>query len=156
MWYNISMNINYYGNNTDTHKKCSICNELKDRSEFHKSGDRKDGLSGYCKPCKLELNKKWRDRNPDKWQDTLDARIWYTRKKKYGISKEDFFEMLDNQKNKCGICYKAIDESAAVDHCHTSNKVRGLLCRNCNSGIGLFEDNVDYLSNAISYINKQG
>ena len=153
MWYNSFMKINYYKQNTDTHKKCSICKQLKKRSEFHKSSDRKDGLSGYCKPCKIEKNKKWREQNPDKWQESLDERIWYRRNKQYGVSKDDFMNMLKNQDSKCKICEKYINESAAVDHCHTTNKVRGLLCRNCNSAIGLFEDNINTLKKAIEYLS---
>lgn len=153
MWYNVHMTtIRYYGENTATHKKCSICKKLKERSEFHKSRDRKDGLSGYCKPCNLEKNNKWRENNPEKWQNELNGRIWYRRKVQYGISKEEFLQMLEDQQNKCKICTRDINESAAVDHCHSTNKIRGLLCRNCNAGIGLFEDNIQFLANAIEYL----
>jgi Recombination endonuclease VII len=153
MWYNMCMKINYYKDNSDTHKRCSICGELKERSEFHKSSDRKDGLSGYCKPCKIEKNQKWREENPGKWQDNLNSRIWYVRSKKYGVTREKFMEMLKSQNNLCSICKKEIDESASVDHCHNTGQVRGLLCRNCNAGIGLFEDNVESLRNAIQYLS---
>ena len=150
------MKIRYYGVNTETHKKCSICQELKPRSEFYKDSNRKDGIDGYCKPCKLNKNKKWQDDNPDKWQHQLAERIWYRRQKQYGISKEEYLAILEKQDYKCDICKNQINTSAAVDHCHSTNKVRGILCRNCNTGIGLFNDNTDIMDSAILYLKKWG
>lgn len=83
-------------------------------------------------------------------------------KKRYGLSLDDYVTMLKTQDNKCAICYK--EETAisrfgtpkrmAVDHCHTENKVRGLLCEKCNRGLGYFCDNSEYLLRAAEYLKS--
>lgn len=78
-------------------------------------------------------------------------------KTKYGLSLDDYNTLLKQQNHKCAIC--GIDEvdvkkGLCVDHCHTSGKVRALLCVTCNTGLGMFKDNVDLLAGAIDYIMK--
>ena len=62
--------------------------------------------------------------------------------------------MKSHQNNKCKICEKEFQSKwdTVVDHCHTTNKVRGLLCRNCNLGIGLLKDNPEFLKRAILHL----
>ena len=73
--------------------------------------------------------------------------------------------MLDNQGGSCAICKRkewvraSITDNVmalAVDHCHDSGNVRGLLCRACNLAIGYFEDNTESLGEAIKYLEKAG
>jgi hypothetical protein len=61
--------------------------------------------------------------------------------------------MQKKQHNKCGVCKKDITNNYTIDHCHKSNKIRGLLCRQCNTVLGLVHDNTDTLQNAIKYLN---
>lgn len=81
--------------------------------------------------------------------------------KSFGITLEQYLLMSHVQNNVCAICKKP--ESAkdarsgkirdlAVDHCHTTGKVRGLLCGKCNQLIGLSNDNTDTLKQAASYL----
>lgn len=77
----------------------------------------------------------------------------------YKISVKDFTDLLIKQNYKCAICkgtgfkmHEGIKENLVVDHCHHSKKVRGLLCNNCNRGLGLFKDSVVSLTNAINYL----
>ena len=79
--------------------------------------------------------------------------------KKYGITIEEQEVMLRNQNGKCKICGKGIylfgdtkSNTAHVDHDHKTGKVRGLLCQECNTGLGKFCDNIEYLKNAIKYL----
>lgn len=68
--------------------------------------------------------------------------------------------LLVSQNNKCAICGSEVSfmgrtnnsHGAVVDHCHSSEEVRGILCGNCNIALGLFKDNVETLSNAINYL----
>jgi len=143
----------FYMANSATHKKCPLCGELKERSEYWKWKSRQDGLTAYCKVCFNKRNKKWSEENPDKLP-TLQEKRAYTRKKKYGVSEEDYEQMLIIQNNSCAICNKEIAWEAAVDHCHITNKVRGLLCRNCNLGLGGFKDNVEIIRKAIEYVKN--
>lgn len=78
-------------------------------------------------------------------------------KRAYGITLDDYFDMLEKQGGKCAICggdqierYKYF----SVDHCHTKGHIRGLLCDSCNRGLGFFRDNPDTLSKAIRYLNN--
>jgi Recombination endonuclease VII len=72
-------------------------------------------------------------------------------KARYGISEEDYNAMLEDQKGRCGICHRF--RKLSVDHCHSTNKVRGLLCSNCNAAIGMFDERPGFLQQAIDYLN---
>lgn len=74
---------------------------------------------------------------------------------KYGINEEQYFEMLAAQHHQCKICGKPVDQNGkrfAVDHCHTTGKIRSLLCHNCNVGLGNFNDNIEIMMKAIEYL----
>lgn len=76
----------------------------------------------------------------------------------YGITLTEYNAMLAKQDNKCAICGNtAILEHRAfhVDHCHTSGKIRGILCNGCNAGLGHFKDDPLILEKAAAYIRKQ-
>ncbi len=84
-------------------------------------------------------------------------------KKVFGITLDQYNEMLDRQCGVCAICGekdKKISHhtkkpmSLAVDHCHETSKIRGLLCSACNHGLGNFRDNVKLLGAAIAYLQK--
>lgn len=75
--------------------------------------------------------------------------------KKYGLSSEEYVLMVYSQRNKCAICHKVQKGKAlAIDHNHSTGKVRGLLCQSCNIGLGHFKDSIDLLINARDYLNK--
>lgn len=123
----------------DNQKLCSFCHEYKDFDNFGTNGD--DKLKSRCKDCQLKYNIKYHKE--------------VFRFDRYGITKEAFKQMLDNQHYMCSICKKPIDErSSHIDHCHSTKKVRGILCEKCNKGLGQFDDNVEYLNNAIKYLSK--
>lgn len=78
----------------------------------------------------------------------------------YGITYGDYLRMLEEQRELCKICGREgfvmdVDRhklKLVVDHCHTTLKVRGLLCHNCNRALGLFRDNLTDLQSAIDYL----
>jgi len=80
---------------------------------------------------------------------------------KYGITLADYDVMLEEQGGCCAICgtdnpsARSGKVRFAVDHCHKTGKVRGLLCESCNIGLGNFYDNKSYLQNAINYLGDQ-
>lgn len=79
----------------------------------------------------------------------------YDLRKQYGISADDYWSMLAKQNGCCLICYHKPSTGArrlAVDHCHTTGKVRGLLCSRCNTALGLFRDNPMMLEAAKRYL----
>lgn len=155
MWYNNYMGKYtegmFFKTNSSTHKVCPKCGVRKERSEYHKDSSRNDGITAYCKECKLKINNRWRENNPE---EMMQSQRRTRRKREYGVSREDYDHMLVEQNNKCAICFSPVGYEAAVDHNHETDKVRGLLCRNCNVGLGMFKDNIEFLKNAIAYLTK--
>jgi hypothetical protein len=98
-----------------------------------------------------------------KWEKT-GKRTYRSRnqhlKDKYGITQKDYELILKSQKYMCAICKTKKPSKNYnishfhVDHDHNTNKVRGLLCNNCNTGIGLLKDDINILSKAINYLKK--
>lgn len=82
------------------------------------------------------------------------ARI-ITLRAKYGLSPGAYLSMLAHQQGRCAICNCLMAEPH-VDHDHTTGVTRGLLCTQCNSGLGFFKDNVRSLANAIVYLEEHG
>ena len=77
-------------------------------------------------------------------------------RRQYGITLAEYDQMLRDQDYKCAICGNEDEVEGrrlAIDHCHDSGKIRGLLCGKCNRGLGLFYDNKALLTNAITYLN---
>jgi Recombination endonuclease VII len=75
--------------------------------------------------------------------------------KRYGITPEEYRAMVEEQDNKCAICFNlSPTANLYIDHDHTTGKVRGLLCRDCNSGIGLLHDDPALLQNALWYLKE--
>lgn len=75
--------------------------------------------------------------------------------RKYGITVADYEQMLEKQCGVCKICNQHRDaQRLAVDHCHKTGKVRGLLCSRCNKALGAFGDNPDRLASAIAYLKE--
>jgi hypothetical protein len=77
-------------------------------------------------------------------------------KKRYGITSDDYLLMLESQNNVCAICRGPQTNTRTnyfdVDHCHKTGKVRGLLCTNCNHGIGKFQDDKKLMLHAYNYL----
>lgn len=111
--------------------------------------------------------KKWRENNKDKIREIKkryrlkhldkvknDIREWKW-KKVFGITANQHQEMLIKQDYKCKICgihQSKLKRILAVDHNHSSGKVRGLLCSHCNTGLGYFRDSIELLEKAINYL----
>ena len=75
----------------------------------------------------------------------------YFLKKRYGISVSDYEDLVKAQNNRCALCQTKAKGYMDVDHDHETKVVRGLLCRNCNRGLGYFKDNPDVLFEASLY-----
>jgi len=167
-------------------KTCSTCKQELNESMFTKETASKDGLRSQCRLCNSKYKKKYREENPDrvkevktrsylKNRDSILQRNRESVVKKerrrlsllssYGLNKEMYDSLREQQKYKCLICdtheqdvkkgSSGSQETALhVDHCHSTNKVRGLLCTNCNTLIGKAKDNVLILHSAIKYLER--
>ena len=96
-----------------------------------------------------------------------DASTWEDNQKnryrKYGLTEESYIALFNKQDGKCAICAATLrmfncqierKHNTHIDHCHTTGRVRGILCSGCNLGIGQFKDNVETLLSAIAYLQK--
>ena len=136
-------------------KQCQMCKIIKPVYDFHKNKKLKSGYSSYCRKCKYESNKrsdkKGLSENREKF---LDQRKNWHLKTMYNITLNDYKKILKSQNNVCAICMKKDKyKMLAVDHCHKTNKVRGLLCQKCNRAIGQLDENINSLKNAIKYLS---
>lgn len=127
-------------------KTCKICGITKNNSLFLKDRNK-------CRSCHSKYCKDRRKNNDELRKKENEDMTWRRRNREYGLSKEQFYIILKKQKEKCAICSIFINDRCSVDHNHITGKARGLLCNNCNSGIGMFEDNVFLLNQAIKYLN---
>lgn len=140
-------------------KFCSSCKETLPISAFSEAKTYADGYRGQCKPCRARYTIAYRERTgwkPKTRPQRMDGEANRKRKmhRKYGISVEEYDEMLAGQGGKCAICNRSetIARRLAVDHCHATRRVRGLLCYKCNTAIGLFGDDPKVVRSAAVYL----
>jgi len=114
-------------------KFCSGCKNSKPIEEFAKQVVSPDGHASLCKVC----NKA------------------YLLRHKYRLSLQEHQGLYVGQEQRCAICRMEYPlEELAVDHCHSTNVVRGLLCRGCNTGLGCFKEDLERLERAINYLRS--
>lgn len=97
----------------------------------------------------------WRNKNK---QYCRDRQRPYHLKREYGIDEKEYKRLLDKQNGKCAICETNKPTGKwkvfAVDHCHKTNTIRGILCNECNRGMGLLKDSFVLLRKAAEYIER--
>jgi len=143
-------------------RTCTKCGVPKPDSEFSKDRARRDGLHPWCNECKRVGQRSNYTRNRKSilakhklrvrgYTNSARLRTW----SKYGIkiSVKEYDHILLEQNGKCKICNKEDDRRLSVDH--TTGTVRGLLCRRCNSAIGLFGDSPQLLVEAAKYLESK-
>jgi hypothetical protein len=95
----------------------------------------------------------WREKNPSKLKSQY-LRHSITRNG-YNITEDEYYQKLNEQNGVCAICNMECEKGRlSIDHDHIDGNVRGLLCRNCNLGLGNFKDRVDFLENAMLYLKS--
>lgn len=132
------------------HDRRTICRDCRKIHEYQKT------MADPTKKAKMyESNKRYREKNPGKYKGVIFPSKW----KSLGIhfTEEMYNDLLMKQNGKCAICGDIEVRygqpiALSVDHDHTTNKVRGLLCGNCNRGIGLLKDDPDTLFRASIYL----
>lgn len=101
----------------------------------------------------LTRDQRWQRKFPEK----VSAKGHRQALRRKGLTPEDYGAMLAQQSNRCAICANTqAGRRLAVDHCHTTGVVRGLLCSACNIGLGCFKDSIELLNSAVSYITRCG
>jgi hypothetical protein len=127
-----------------TEKRCPRCKTTKPIDEFPLSRSSADLHAGHCKECHRAKY------DPEKYRD-------YFLRRRYGVTAAEFDALFGAQGGRCAICPAEVGPSGsalAVDHCHSTGKVRGILCANCNNGLGRFGDDPERLRAAASYLER--
>jgi len=129
-------------------------------TEKGKATDRKHDLKNRLSPKRKEFLRQWEASETAKKiraeyrarPETKDLKYEKSLKRFYKMTLEDYNKMFSEQGGICAICKIKKEGRLYVDHCHNTQAVRGLLCRECNLGIGFLKDNVDFLKSAIEYL----
>ena len=147
---------NYLPNSEEPHEG----NSEPRRCETHEGVEtRREALPKYrCTKCDIEKVQDefyLKDRNGRRDTTCKACRIIAKRERTLGVTQEQYLEMFAKQRGRCGICEKRLYskryKAFAVDHCHTTGRIRGLLCTQCNTGLGLFKDDPIALQRAIEW-----
>ena len=127
-------------------KLCTKCNKTKEVTAFSESKSEKGYKQYRCKEC----NKEYREGRKEIIKN-------YQLKHRFGLSLENYKELLKNQNNSCKICKIPCrtGKMLAVDHNHKTGNIRGLLCAYCNRALGLLNDDTQLLEEAIKYLNEE-
>jgi hypothetical protein len=139
-------------------KKCTKCREEKELiiENFPPRKDTKDGFRSECRECR-------KLRNREAYGPTYKKKNQAGhRRRKYGITTEKYNTVLDKQKGVCAICgtkekrsIRGAEPELSVDHDHKTGEIRGLLCHRCNSGLGLFQEDLRILRRAVRYLKER-
>lgn len=142
-------------NYRDSHK-----DEIKEYSKvyYDKNGEK---LKDYQKNLRFAQTEDHRESERSRlhnyWVDNKEHVRSIKRAYLYGISKEEYEELKTSQHESCKICnthFSDTPRGLLVDHDHITGKVRGLLCHNCNTALGLFKDSINSLEGAINYLKE--
>ena len=141
-------------------KICQTCKQEKPKTEFGKSRNFPDGLCPRCKSCARVINKRSKEKHKEKWkarqkryrESHPDKCRDIFLKNKFGITLKDYQDMAKSQNGRCAICGDVT--KLVVDHCHTSGKVRELLCGGCNTALGLIREREEVTIKMRDYIIK--
>jgi hypothetical protein len=115
-------------------------------TEFPRNKNSNDGFHCYCKDCNNARTRESRER-------LHGGSRHYHLKHRYGIGVDEFDALVSEQGGVCAICRAPDPEH--VDHSHATGDVRGILCFNCNGGLGQFKDSTDALRNAAHYLEAR-
>lgn len=140
-------------------KLCIECNETKPLDDFPKAGGGRYRVR--CKPCynvyqAVQRNRPERQEKIKRSWKEASSKYYTTEKRRnktlraYGLNEKSYNKMYDQQDGRCAICQQ--DLRLVVDHCHATGVVRGLLCNQCNIGLGAFYDDIDRLKSAVEYL----
>ena len=128
-------------------KVCAGCKIEQPLQNFYNSLGEFDRLHSHCKKCDRKRLAAAHIKNPTRRTDNA-------RRKNYGISPEEVCSMKQTQQNKCPGCLREFSNlfREHIDHDHVTGKIRGILCGNCNSGMGLLKDDPAILLRLAAYL----
>jgi hypothetical protein len=128
------------------HRRCQRCQQVLPEVEFVTANGKAAKIGSYCLVCNIANSNESRERRHGSGSN-------YHLKRRYGITAEDRRAMQEAQGGVCLIC--RTQPAAHVDHDHATGAIRGMLCFNCNGGLGQFKDNVALLEQAVRYLRGE-
>jgi hypothetical protein len=131
---------------------CSACRAELPLSGFDRNRAMRDGLNNQCRTCARASRDRIIAKDPAKWREYQKA---WNRKHRYGLSVEEYAALAAVAGGKCQVCGqppKAPFKTLDVDHDHVTGKVRGLLCRPCNTAVGVTNEDPGILRALADYI----
>src|SRR5262245_48991085 len=147
--------------NTIPSKRCTRCRRVKPLADYYDQPRCRDGKHSGCKACMNAAVKASRKDPSSKarhhhycWRSSI--------KRRYGMTEADYLRLLAAQDDVCAICgsptpnQRGNKKHLHIDHCAKTGKVRGLLCSNCNNGLGRFCDSIELLLKAVAYLRANG
>lgn len=143
-------------------KTCTICKVEKPISEYRWDNKAKNYKKARCAECENRRMREDRIKNGEKRRQ-LDREM-YSRKREhyYVYNRKKFFNLTDEEIKRvqsvknCQICGKTSQRKLVVDHCHATNKNRGVICNQCNLALGHFKDDIDVMRRALEYLINGG
>jgi len=133
---------------------CSKCKEDKPVEGFHTRSDAKSGRRSHCKVCTNRRNsERYFTVEGVKETQNLASRK-YLLQAKYGLTLEQYEDMLSKQGGVCYICGLKGERNLSVDHNHSTGSVRKLLCSTCNYALGNAKDDITLLKKMIDYLEE--
>ena len=137
----------------DIPKPCTKCGVVQPPENFYANPTR-PGKMSVCRGCTRKKSRETYQKAKAKGTHSAAQRKSHI-KRTYGLSLEDYQSILLSQGGVCAICQKDFGRTGpSVDHDHLTGRVRGLLCRRCNSGIGMLDDSIDLVLRAASYLER--
>lgn len=130
-------------------KQCKLCGKTRKLIYFPQSKASISGYYSYCYECKRGINRLQDEKRKLSTDRKMKSRKAYL-KRTYNLTAEQYENLEKSQDGGCAICGGLARLN--IDHCHKTGNVRGLLCSNCNRGLGMFADDKSRLLNAIEYL----
>lgn len=132
--------------------RCTACKQDKPDSEFGPEKRKRNGHKSQCRDCCNQASKK--QYQASRTRRLADDRA--RRLRRYGLDESGLIDLYEQQLGECGGCSRRMPiEDLKIDHCHQHDRVRGLLCHNCNVALGLVKDNPRTLENLAAYLREQ-
>lgn len=140
---------------------CKSCATDRARKAWRaKCGDPKtveEKRNAPCKHCKRQLPYEAYFKNEKRLSGRAPVCIECVRAKRFNTGWEAIEKIRSKQEGRCGCCKKKLPfDKEYIDHCHSTGKVRGILCRNCNTAIGFAKEDIKSLENMILYLIEHG
>ena len=137
-------------------KQCTNCKERKPREGFSIRPERAGNLHSWCIECRTKNMREWRKRKKEEDIVAYRERERRHNLNRYGITPEEYDELLNEQDRRCAICAgppTGKHKRFHVDHDHDTGEVRALLCHSCNTGLGAFREDALLLRHAADYLD---